>query len=300
MDRPGPRAPAAAPSTRARGSSHTLGRCGDGRARSPQPSLAEIVRRVGTHRLHRLRRPAGAHRAAARAVRRAARVADRRRSSSARSPPSTCSPARPRRSWRSTARGGCAARGGRAARRPLLHPARPGRDPRALGPVPVGIAAHVAARRRAWARARPSPRSPSAPGLASPRRSGRARRPPARARARLRAAGGDRGGARGTHGSCSCCSGAARSSSARARLLAASRRSHAWLLARRHGRARQRGRAPLGDALARWPLLAAGAERGRRGRARVDGAEGRRALLRRRLRDRAADAERRRRAPTTG
>ena len=66
--------------------------------------------RVGTDRVHRLRRPAGAHRAAARAVRHPARLAERRRVRGRDRSHATCCPARPPPSSRSTAPGGCGAR----------------------------------------------------------------------------------------------------------------------------------------------------------------------------------------------
>ena len=64
---------------------------GGDRIERPGRSLA-VAARVGPDRLHRLRRPADAHRAAARAVRRAQALAGAPTTSRTRSPPATCCP----------------------------------------------------------------------------------------------------------------------------------------------------------------------------------------------------------------
>ena len=231
--------------------------------------------RVGADRLRRLRRAAGAHRAAARAVRRAARLARRRTSSRTRSRPATCCPGPASTqlaifcAWRLRGRAGRAGR-----RRCFIVPGLVA-DPRAGGALPRG-------RRRsgcaapAPARAPRSPRWPCRPARPASRPSwrrahgaqpcalGRRTSPPARSRGRdARAVAGAR---------------AARA----AALVELGRRA-----APRRRRARSRARA-------------AAVRRGRRRRggllrAGLGGAQGRRALLRRRLRDHPADAGRRRR-----
>ncbi len=102
---------------------------------------------VGTDRLPRFRRPARAHRAASRAVRRAAEVVDRR---AVRARTGGHQPvARPSLdAARDLLRMAAARRRRGSRRRPVLHPARPGRDARAVRCVPVGLAALVAA----WSR----------------------------------------------------------------------------------------------------------------------------------------------------
>ena len=147
----------------------------------------------------------------------------------------------------------------RAARRRLLHRSRARGDPRAVGAVSAGIAARVGARRRPWSRRRGGRRC----GAGGPRR-GRtdlaARGSPAapRRRARLRTRRRDR------------------------------RRRRAGAVARARAARVRRRRAATSERLAaprrRWHGVA------RRSALVWTRAEGRRAGLRRRLRDRAADA----------
>ena len=80
--------------------------------RAGAPSLAHRRRAVGTDRLHRIRRPARPHRAAARAVRRHATAGSTPASSRTRSPRATCCQGRHRPSSRSSAPGGSRGRAG--------------------------------------------------------------------------------------------------------------------------------------------------------------------------------------------
>ena len=115
-------------------------------------ALATVAARMGPDRHDRLRRPARARRAPARAVRRAARAGSTPTSSRTPSPPATCCPARPRRSSRSTARWRVARPLGRARRRPRLHPPGPARrSSRSPALFLAGVAARLAARRGAGA-----------------------------------------------------------------------------------------------------------------------------------------------------
>ena len=137
-------------------------------------------------------------------------------------------------------------------------------DPRALGAVPR-LAADVGARRRRRARARRSRPSPCSAGWSLvPAELARARAAVARWIAYALAGGARRGDGRAV---------------ARAR-AARLRRGRARAAARARGRSSAR------------PARGCGGD-GRAARARLDGVQGRRALLRRRLRDRPADAGRR-------
>ena len=168
--------------------------------------------RVGAHRLHRVRWPAGAHRAVPAPVRRAAPMAERARvrAGRGRDQPVAGTRLHPARHLFGLAP---SRHGGSAPRRALLHPARPRPDARALGAVPVGLAARLAARgrhgcRRGGAGGRGArgvgPRDPDLAPHGAQR---------ARARSRLRPGRGARGGPRWRRGSCSCCSPAAPPSS---------------------------------------------------------------------------------------
>ena len=161
---------------------------------------------------------------------------------------------------------------GRRPRRPRLHPARARPDPRARGAVPGrrrprrGCAAPAPA---------PAPRSPPSPCSAG---SGLVRR-----------AGAGRRSRRGAGSPTPCAAAVAGRvigpyARARADRAAASPRS----LRRRAARGSPRARRPA-------PLLVAAGTGGGGLGARLDGVQGRRPLLRRRLRDHAADAGRRRR-----
>ena len=176
--------------------------------------------RMDADRRDRLRRPAGAHRAAAAAGRRAPPLARARASSRTRSPPATCCPGPASTqlaifcAWRVA--GGAR----RDRRRPRVH--RPGgrADPRALGAVPRALAAALGSgrgRRRRRGGRRRGGRTPAAG--CSDRAGARARSDAraARALARLRRVGGARRRALSAPTSCSCCSacGAGRAASPR-------------------------------------------------------------------------------------
>ena len=166
---------------------------------------------MGPDRLHRLRRAAGAHRAAARPLRRAARLARRRASSRTRSPPATCCPGPASTqlaifcAWR--LRG----RPGRARRRRRLHRARASSLILAL----VGAVPRRARRRRGCSAPAPGAGAAVAAvavqagvGLAAGRAGGGPGRPPLRWA--LYAAGRRVAAApRSAPGSCSSCSAAA-------------------------------------------------------------------------------------------
>ena len=254
---------AACPRSQARG--RALIRCRTVR-RAPLPVRRPRVGRIGADEL---RRPAGAGRAAARAVRRPPRL-DRRAGvrGRQRGDPAAAR-ARRRRSSRSTARSASAA--------------TPARCVGGLAFILPGLADRAGdrggrARRRRrrcgsarWARARRRPSSPSSPRPGS--RSGARASPAAACGACVylrRGRGGGGGGRAGRR--------------ARARRLRAARA--------RAGAARRGAR----RLAARRSSLAARGDAG----AGVDGAEGRRALLRRRLRDHPADAGRRGRRATGG
>ena len=226
------------------------------RVRSPR-SLREWGR-IGAARL---RRPARARRAAARSDRRAPRLDRRARVRGRLRRLQPAARAGARRSWRSTARSGSAG--------------PPGALVGGLAFILPGLVADRwrSPRSRSATRRRPGSRAFGAGAGGGGRRGRRPGRrstlelasPAARARAVYVVAGalgGDRSPARS---SCSCCSLRA----ARARPGAA-----------RRPRARLAGRARLAAALPCW----------------LDGVQGRRALLRRRLRDHPADARRRGRA----
>ena len=199
-------------------------------------------------------------------------------SSRTRSPPATCCPGRPRPSSRSSARGACAA--ARARSSAALAFIVPGlvADPRAVRAVPRG------ARRRRGSAA-PAPGAGAAVAAVAvhagadlaPSRAGGAPRARPAALGRLRAARRRRGRRPSARGSSSSCSlrrdRAARATDAREPVAA-------------------RAFVPL-------PLLVAAGTGGLLV-ARLGRVQGRRALLRRRLRDHPADAGRRRRAATTG
>ena len=173
----------------------------------------------------------------------------------------TCCRGPPRRSSRSTAPGGCAA-GGRARRGGRVHRAGTRADPRAGGALPRGLPPLLGARRRAGAGPPSRPWPCRRAGL-GPRW---ARAPRIALRWLLYAAAGQRGGA--TVGPWL--------------VLVLLACGAVELTVRRRAAARRVvRRAPRRRAPAAWL-------------ARVGGVQGRRALLRRRLRHRPPDAERRR------
>ena len=224
--------------------------------------------RVGTDGRAQLRGPAGAGRDAARPHRRApplarrARVRGRQRGGPA-------DPRAGRNAARDLLRDAGGGHGRRDPRRPRLHPARAGADPGDLGARARGLAARVDPRDRRGRRG----------GGGGGGRAGRHRphalQPSAPARDRLRDRRRRRHGLRGGRPGAR----AARLRVRRARVAAPARRRDPRLA----GRADPRGH-------------------GRRGAPRpgVDGAQGRRPLLRRRLRDHPADAGGRRRTRTAG
>ena len=203
------------------------------------------------------------------------------------------------RSSRSTARGGCAGDVRRAARRTVLHPARPRADPGGRRSVFLSGSPPAWVRGAARERAPPWRRSRSVPGSVSPPRSIAAHalagaadaslaclptRSPAPLRPRSR-----------VRGSCSCCRlrrGRAGPCGGRRRLADGPARG-ARAGAAGPGAANPPHRAPAGQLAARPGRPSCQRRSGRHRGARVDGAQGRRAGLRRRLRDRAVDAVRR-------
>ena len=222
---------------------------------------------MGPDRLHRLRRPAGAHRAPAPALRRG-RGWIEAPSSRTRSPPATCCPGPPRPSSRSSAPGGSAGASAALVGGARLHRARAGHHPRPRGALPRRLAAALGRGAPAPAPAPPSRRSPSRPSLGLLPESRAPARGAALALARSTCSPERRPRRRSGRGSCSCCSVRGSSSS----LLSGGPASR---LARRRPRR--------------------GARRHRRDPgARLGRVQGRRALVRRRLRDHPADAGRRR------